>query len=104
MPRVKTWRFQPVARGDGFVAEFIPSIPSGQAPSEAEWTQHDNKNAIDRTNGWNGRKEMGMMFPDCPEPVQSIPRRKRYDEEGKAVSGRSAVYFKVVKTRLLVED
>jgi hypothetical protein len=39
-----------------------------------------------------------------PELVQSIRSRKRYDEEGEAVSGRSAVYCKVVKTRLLVED
>jgi len=39
-----------------------------------------------------------------PELVQSVRRRKRYDEEGEAVSGSSAVYFKVVKTRPLVGD
>jgi hypothetical protein len=26
--------------------------------------QHDNKNVIGRTNGWNGCKEMGMVSPD----------------------------------------
>jgi len=39
-----------------------------------------------------------------PELVQSIRRRKRYDQEGEAVSGSSAVYFKLVKTRPLVGD
>ena len=39
-----------------------------------------------------------------PELVQSIRRRKRYDEESEAVSGSSAVYFKVNKIRPWVGD
>jgi hypothetical protein len=39
-----------------------------------------------------------------PEMVQSIRKRKRYDEEGQPVSGSSAVYFKVDKVRSLVGD
>jgi len=38
------------------------------------------------------------------ELVQSIRRRKRYDQEGEVVSGSSAVYFRIDKVRPLVGD
>ena len=39
-----------------------------------------------------------------PELVQSIRRRKRYDQQGENVSGSSAVFFKVTRVRPLVGD
>jgi hypothetical protein len=61
---------------------------------------------IEKAPGYRGRRLylQKIREEDDPELVQSIRRRKRYDQEGEAVSGSSAVYFKVVKIRPLVGD
>ena len=61
---------------------------------------------IEKAKGYKGKRLylQKIREENDPELVQSIRRRKRYSEEGEAVSGSSAVYFKVVKTRPLVGD
>ena len=61
---------------------------------------------IEKAKGYKGKRLylQKIREENDPELVQSVRRRKRYDEEGEAVSGSSAVYFKVVKTRPLVGD
>ena len=61
---------------------------------------------IEQAKGYKGKRLylQKIREENDPELVQSFRRRKRYDEEGEAVSGSSAVYFKVVKTRPLVGD
>ena len=61
---------------------------------------------IEKAQGYKGKRLylQNIREENDPELVQSIRRRKRYSEEGEAVSGSSAVYFKVVKTRPLVGD
>ena len=61
---------------------------------------------IEKAKGYQGKRLylQKIREDDDPELVQSIRRRKRYDEEGEAVSGSSAVYFKVSKIRPLVGD
>ena len=61
---------------------------------------------IEKAQGYKGKRLnlQKIREENDPELVQSIRRRKRYSEEGEAVSGSSAVYFKVVKTRPLVGD
>ena len=61
---------------------------------------------IEKAKGYQGRRLslQKLREEDDPELVQSIRRRKRYGEEGEAVSGSSAVYFKVEKIRPLVGD
>ena len=59
---------------------------------------------IEKAQGYKGKRPylQKIREENDPELVQSIRRRKSYDEEGEVVSGGSAVYFKVVKTRPLV--
>jgi hypothetical protein len=61
---------------------------------------------IERTKGYQGKRLylQKLREENDPEVVQSIRRRKRYDEEGEVVSGSSAVYFKIYKIRPLVGD
>jgi len=61
---------------------------------------------IEKAKGYKGKRLylQKIREENDPELVQSIRRRKRYDQEGEAVSGSSAVYFNVVKTRPLVGD
>lgn len=61
---------------------------------------------IERTKGYQGKRLylQKIREENDPELVQSIRRRKRYDQAGEAISGSSAVYFKIVKTRPLVGD
>jgi hypothetical protein len=61
---------------------------------------------IEKTKGYRGKRLylQKIREENDPELVQSIRRRKRYDDEGEAVSGSSAVYFKVNKIRPLVGD
>jgi hypothetical protein len=61
---------------------------------------------IEKTKGYQGKRLylQKIREENDPELVQSIRRRKRYDEEGEAASGSSAVYFKVGKIRPLVGD
>ncbi|MHC4212838.1 MAG: pyridoxamine 5'-phosphate oxidase family protein [Planctomycetota bacterium] len=61
---------------------------------------------IEKAKGYQGKRLYlkKIREEDDPELVQSIRRRKRYDDECKAVSGSSAVYFKVSKIRPLVGD
>ncbi|MDH4241814.1 MAG: pyridoxamine 5'-phosphate oxidase family protein [Phycisphaerae bacterium] len=61
---------------------------------------------IEETKGYRGKRLylQKIREENDAELVQSIRRRKRYDEEGQAVSGSSAVYFKVNKIRPLVGD
>jgi len=61
---------------------------------------------IEKTKGYQGKRLylQKIREENDPELVQSIRRRKRYDEEGEVVSGSSAVYFKVNKIRPLVGD
>ena len=61
---------------------------------------------IEKTKGYHGKRLylQKIREENDAELVQSIRRRKRYDEEGEAVSGSSAVYFKVNKIRPLVGD
>ena len=61
---------------------------------------------IEKTKGYQGKRLylQKIREENDPEQVQSIRRRKRYDEEGEAISGSSAVYFKVDKIRPLVGD
>jgi len=61
---------------------------------------------IEKAQGYKGKRLylQKIREENDPELVQSIRRRKRYDQEGEAVSGSSAVYFKVVKTQPLVGD
>ena len=59
---------------------------------------------IENAKGYRGKRLYlhKIREENDPELVQSIRRRKRYDEEGEALSGSSAVYFKVNKIRPLV--
>jgi hypothetical protein len=59
---------------------------------------------IEKSKGYRGKRLVleKIREENDPELIQSIRRRKRYDEEGEAVSGSSAVYFKVKKVRPLV--
>ena len=61
---------------------------------------------IEKTKGYRGKRLhlQKIREDNDAELVQSIRRRKRYDEEGEALSGSSAVYFKVKKIRPLVGD
>ena len=61
---------------------------------------------IEKDKGYKGKRLylQKIREEDNPELVQSIRRRKRYDEEGETVSGSSAVYFKISKIRSLVGD
>lgn len=61
---------------------------------------------IEKAKGYQGKRLylQKTREENDPELVQSIRRRKRYDEAGEAASGSSAVYFKVVKTRPLVGE
>jgi hypothetical protein len=61
---------------------------------------------IEKAQGYKGKRLylQKIREENDPDLVQSIRRRKRYDQEGEAVSDSSAVYFKVVKTRPLVGD
>ena len=61
---------------------------------------------IEKAQGYKGKRLylQKIREENDPELVQSIRRRKRYDQEGDPVSGSSAVYFKVLKTRPLVGD
>jgi len=61
---------------------------------------------IEKAKGYQGKRLylQKIREDDDPELVQSIRRRKRYDEEGEAISGSRAVYFKVSKIRPLVGD
>ena len=61
---------------------------------------------IEKAQGYQGKRLylQKLREVDDPELVQSIRRRKRQNAEGEAVSGSSAVYFKIVKTRPLVGD
>ena len=61
---------------------------------------------IEKTKGYHGKRLylQKIREENDAELVQSIRRRKRYDEEGEAASGSSAVYFKVNKIRPLVGD
>ena len=61
---------------------------------------------IEKAEGYKGKRLHLQKFQeeDDPELVQSIRRRKRYDREGKILSGSSAVYFKVDEIRPLVGD
>ena len=61
---------------------------------------------IEKSKGYRGKRLdlEKIREEDDAELIQSIRRRKRYDEEGEAVSGSSAVYFKVKKIRPLVGD
>jgi hypothetical protein len=61
---------------------------------------------IEKAQGYNGKRlylEIIREESDA-ELVQSIRRLKRYDQEGEAISGSSAVYFKINKVRPLVGD
>ena len=59
---------------------------------------------IEKAKGYQGKRLylQKVREENDPDIVQSIRRRKRYDEEGEAVSGSRAIYFKVVKVRPLV--
>ena len=61
---------------------------------------------IEKAKGYQGKRLSleKLREENDPELVQSIRRRKRYGKGGEAVSGSSAVYFKVSKTRPLVGD
>ncbi len=61
---------------------------------------------IEKTKGYQGKRLYleKLREENDPQIVQSIRRHKRYDEEGKAISGSSAVYFKIDKIRPLVGD
>jgi hypothetical protein len=61
---------------------------------------------IEETKGYRGKRLylQKLREENDPEVVQSVRRRKRYDEEGEVVSGSSAVYFKIDKIRPLVGD
>ena len=61
---------------------------------------------IQKAKGYKGKRLylQKVREENDPDTVQSIRRRRRYDEEGEAVSGSSAVYFKVIKTRPLVGE
>ncbi|MHC4133242.1 MAG: pyridoxamine 5'-phosphate oxidase family protein [Planctomycetota bacterium] len=61
---------------------------------------------IEKTKGYRGKRLYlhKIREENDAELVQSIRKRKRYDDEGEAVSGSSAVYFKVKKIRPLVGD
>jgi len=61
---------------------------------------------IEKNKGYRGKRLylQKIREENDAELVQSIRRRKRYGEEGEAVSGSSAVYFKVNKIRPLVGD
>ena len=61
---------------------------------------------IEAGKGYRGKRIylQKVREENDPELVQSIRTRKRYDEEGQAPSGSSAVYFKVNKVRPLVGD
>ena len=61
---------------------------------------------IEKSKGYRGKRIYlkKIREDNDAELIQSIRRRKRYDEEGEAVSGSSAVYFKVNKIRPLVGD
>jgi hypothetical protein len=61
---------------------------------------------IEKAKGYQGKRLylQKIREEDDPELVQSIRRRKRYDDECKAVSGSSAVYFKISRIRPLAGD
>ncbi len=61
---------------------------------------------IEKSKGYRGKRVylQKIREENDAELVQSIRRRKRYDEEGETLSGSSAVYFKVNKIRPLVGD
>jgi hypothetical protein len=61
---------------------------------------------IEKTKGYVGKRLylQKIREENDAELVQSIRRRKRYDEDGESVSASSAVYFKVNRIRPLVGD
>lgn len=61
---------------------------------------------IEKTKGYKGRRLylQKVREENDAELVQSVRRRNRYDQEGEAVSGSSAVYFRINKVRPLVGD
>lgn len=61
---------------------------------------------IEKAEGYSGKRLylQKIREEDDAELVQSIRRRKRYDQQGEPVSGSSAVYFKVTRIRPLVGD
>jgi hypothetical protein len=61
---------------------------------------------IEKAPGYQGKRLylQKIREEDDPELVQSIRRRKRYDQPGEAATGSSAVYFNIVKTRPLIGD
>jgi len=61
---------------------------------------------IEKAKGYKGKRLylQKIREENDAELVQSIRRRKRYDQEGKVISGSSAVYFRIDKVRPLVGD
>jgi putative heme iron utilization protein len=61
---------------------------------------------IEKTQGYSGKRLylQKVREENDAELVQSIRRRKKYDEAGQGVSGSSAVYFKINKVRPLIGD
>jgi len=61
---------------------------------------------IEKAKGYKGKRLylQKILEENDAELVQSIRRRKRYDQEGKVISGSSAVYFRIDKVRPLVGD
>jgi hypothetical protein len=59
---------------------------------------------IEKTKGYKGKRLylQKVREENDAELVQSLRRRKRYDQEGEVVSGSSAVYFRIDKVRPLV--
>lgn len=61
---------------------------------------------IEKAEGYKGKRLylQEVREENDAELVQSVRRRKRYDQEGKVISGSSAVYFRIDKVRPLVGD
>jgi len=61
---------------------------------------------IEKAEGYKGKRLylQKVREENDAELVQSVRRRKRYDQEGEAVSGSSAAYFRINKVRPLVGD
>ena len=59
---------------------------------------------IEKAKGYKGKRLylQKVREENEAELVQSIRRRKKYDQEGEIVSGSSAVYFRIDKVRPLV--
>jgi hypothetical protein len=61
---------------------------------------------IEKSPGYKGKRLylQKTREENDPELVQSIRRRRRYDQAGEAVSGSTTVYFNIIKIRPLVGD